>query len=198
MGHIKLTMKLLVLLAAIGYASAASSHAVTCDECQAGAQGLVDRLLSEESLAEQGAILKAIVCPQLDDPAGCEANVDMWFGDMATCIYNHFVLEGDVCSRLGLCKKASIFTPVTGLARNVPMSLPGLLTTWQLRTPSLRVLSTSRETVSVARMDTLMTVLLLSLPLCLLLCQFLLEFSWNRLLSFARRLLVFARLKIKS
>merc|ERR1712096_58212 len=107
----KLTMKLLVLLAAIGYASAASSHAVTCDECQAGAQGLGDRLLSEESLAEQGAILKAIVCPQLDDAASCEAAIDMWFGDMASCIYNHFILEGDVCSRLGLCKKAAIFTP---------------------------------------------------------------------------------------
>ena len=35
----------------------------------------------------------------------------MWFPDMAGCIYNHFVLEGDVCSRLGLCKKAAIFTP---------------------------------------------------------------------------------------
>merc|ERR1711892_1544716 len=43
--------------------------------------------------------------------AACEANVDMWFPDMAGCIYNHFVLEGDVCSRLGLCKKAAIFTP---------------------------------------------------------------------------------------
>merc|ERR1719186_1885281 len=30
---------------------------------------------------------------------------------MASCIYNHFILEGDVCSRLGLCKKAAIFTP---------------------------------------------------------------------------------------
>jgi hypothetical protein len=35
----KLIMKFLVLLAAIGCASAASSNAVTCDECQAGAGG---------------------------------------------------------------------------------------------------------------------------------------------------------------
>merc|ERR1711862_382527 len=96
---------------AVGYASAASSNAVTCEECQAGAAALVDRLLSEASLTEQGEILKALVCPQTDDPASCEAAVDMWFGDMATCIYNHFVLEADVCSRLGLCKKVSIFTP---------------------------------------------------------------------------------------
>ncbi|CAN0555293.1 unnamed protein product, partial [Ectocarpus sp. 8 AP-2014] len=104
-------MKFLVLLAAIGCASAASSNAVTCDECQAGAAGLVDHLLSDASLAEQGEILKAIVCPQLEDADACMGAIDMWFGDMASCIYNHFVLEGDVCSRLGLCKKASIFTP---------------------------------------------------------------------------------------
>ena len=75
-------MKFLVLLAAIGCASAASSNAVTCDECQAGAgkwfsilygdftiliaAALVDHLLSDASIAEQGAILKAVVCPQLD------------------------------------------------------------------------------------------------------------------------------------
>ena len=73
--------------------------------------GLVDHLLSEDSLAEQGEILKAVVCPATPDPESCAANVDMWFPDMASCIYNHFVLESDVCARLGLCKKAAIFTP---------------------------------------------------------------------------------------
>ena len=72
---------------------------------------LVAHLLTEESLGEQISFIKALVCPQLEDPAGCEAGVDMWYGDMASCIYNHFVIEADVCSRLGLCKKASIFTP---------------------------------------------------------------------------------------
>merc|ERR1739838_118932 len=108
---LKLKMKFLVLLAAISCASAASSNAVTCDECQAGAAALVTHILSDESIAEQVAILKAVVCPQLDDAEGCEASLDMWFGDMASCIYNHFILEGDVCSRLGFCKKAAIFTP---------------------------------------------------------------------------------------
>merc|ERR1711892_677666 len=83
----KLKMKFLVLLAAISCASAASSNAVTCDECQAGAAALVEHLLSEASIAEQGAILKAVVCPQLDDAAACEASIDMWFADMASCIY---------------------------------------------------------------------------------------------------------------
>merc|ERR1711872_318738 len=95
--HTKLKMKFLVLLAAVGYASAASSNAVTCEECQAGAAGLVDHLLTDASLAEQGEFVKALVCPQLHDPA--------------SCIYPHFVLEGDVCTMLGLCKKVSIFTP---------------------------------------------------------------------------------------
>jgi hypothetical protein len=47
----------------------------------------------------------------MEDVDACMAAIDGYFGDMASCIYNHFVLEGDVCSRLGLCKKASIFTP---------------------------------------------------------------------------------------
>merc|ERR1711915_28070 len=98
-----LTMKFFVLLAAIGAASAASSNAVTCEECQQGAAALVDHLLTSESLDEQAGFIKALVCP--------EAAVDMWFADMATWIYNHFVIDGDVCSRLGLCKKASIFPP---------------------------------------------------------------------------------------
>merc|ERR1711868_216085 len=59
-----LSMKLLVLaIAAISTVSA--SKAVTCDECQAAVTDLVARLLSEESLAEQKAILKLTVCPQL-------------------------------------------------------------------------------------------------------------------------------------
>merc|ERR1719402_1484282 len=94
-------------------------------KCQAGAAALVDRLLSDASLAEQGEILKALVCPQTADPANCEAAVDMWFGDMAGCIYNHFVLEADVCSRLGLCKKASIFTPQTADPANCEAAVWG-------------------------------------------------------------------------
>ena len=39
----KLIMKFLVLLAAIGCASAASSNAVTCDECRAGTGTLLVR-----------------------------------------------------------------------------------------------------------------------------------------------------------
>merc|ERR1712020_606851 len=93
-----LSMKLLILaIAAISTVSA--SKAVTCDECQAAVTDLVARLLSEESLAEQKAILKLTVCPQLPD-IDCEGTLDMWFPDMASCIYNHFMLEQDVCGQL--------------------------------------------------------------------------------------------------
>merc|ERR1711976_281770 len=101
-----LIMKFLVLaLATLGSFSA--SKAVTCDECQAAVTDLVARLLSEESLAEQIAILKLTVCPELPD-IDCEGTLDMWFPDMAGCIYNHFMLEQDVCGELlGLCYKKS-------------------------------------------------------------------------------------------
>jgi len=97
-------MKVLVLtLAAISAVSA--SRAVTCDECQAAVVDLVTRLTSPESIAEQIAILKLTVCPQLPD-IDCEGTLDMWFADMANCIYNHFMLEQDVCGELlGLCYK---------------------------------------------------------------------------------------------
>merc|ERR1712037_233685 len=86
-----LNMKLLILaIAAISTVSA--SKAVTCDECQAAVTDLVARLLSEESIAEQVAILKLTVCPQPPD-IDCEGTLDMWFPDMAGCIYNHFMLE---------------------------------------------------------------------------------------------------------
>ena len=53
----------MLALAALGSVSA--SKAVTCDECQAAVTDLVARLLSEESLAEQIAILKLTVCPEV-------------------------------------------------------------------------------------------------------------------------------------
>merc|ERR1712244_79969 len=64
-----------------------------CDECQAAAQDFVSHLLTEESLAEQVQLMKDNVCPQLGMD-GCEGILDMWYADMATCIFNHFIIEG--------------------------------------------------------------------------------------------------------
>merc|ERR1712243_345330 len=171
------TMKFLVLLAAVGYASAASSNAVTCEECQAGAAALVDRLLSDASLSEQGEILKALVCPQTEDPASCMAAVDMWFGDMATCIYNHFVLEADVCSRLGLCKKVSIFTPRDWTCEECTDIIARTADYMSADETIAMGLSTCRENASVARTVTLTTAVTLSPPSSLWPCLSLLMFS---------------------
>ena len=38
---------------------------------------------------------------------GCEGILDMWYPDMASCIFNHFILESDACSLAGLCYKKS-------------------------------------------------------------------------------------------
>ena len=58
-------MKFLILAIAAISAVSADNKAVTCDECQAAVGDLVTRLLGEESLAEQIAILKLVVCPQV-------------------------------------------------------------------------------------------------------------------------------------
>merc|ERR1711874_135277 len=122
-----LTMKfLLVLVAAVGVSQAA----VTCDECQAAAQDFVSHLLSEESLAEQTQIMKDNVCPQLGID-GCEGILDMWYADMASCIFNHFILEGDACSLAGLCyKKTAMEKMRDWTCESAPCSCQAWLTSW--------------------------------------------------------------------
>merc|ERR1711915_1084735 len=191
-----LTMKFFVLLAAIGAASAASSNAVTCDECQQGAAALVDHLLTSESLDEQAGFIKALVCPETADPAACEAAVDMWFADMATA--STTTLSSMVMSApdLVFARRPPSSPHVTGLARSAPTFLPELLTTCPILPLLMKELHTFRETASVARMDTLTTALTPSAALFHLPCQFLPRSSLNRPLSFAKKLLVFAKLPI--
>merc|ERR1711872_1009041 len=176
--HTKLKMKFLVLLAAVGYASAASSNAVTCEECQAGAAGLVDHLLTDASLAEQGEFVKALVCPQLP----VSTHTLSWKVMSAPCWVS--------------ARRSPSSPHVTGLARNALTSLPELLPTCPRTTPLPWVLSTRRETASVVRMDTLMTALTWYLLLFLLPCQSLLISWWSKLLNFAQRLSAFARLQM--
>merc|ERR1712090_55646 len=81
------TMKFLLLIAAIGFASAA----VTCDECKAAAAGLVERLTTDASLEEQAGILIATICPQAPDAAACEAAITEWWDDIAKCLFPEFL-----------------------------------------------------------------------------------------------------------
>merc|ERR1711978_324899 len=99
-------MKVLFFAATIALASA--GLAPTCDECNAAAAGLLERLTSAESIAEQTGILISQVCPQAADAAACEAGLSMWWSDMAMCLYPAFIGAGDACERLGLCKVKSV------------------------------------------------------------------------------------------
>merc|ERR1711874_333062 len=69
-------MKVLLLSATLALASA--SFAPSCEECNAAAAGLLARLTSPESIAEQTGILISQVCPQAADAAACEAGLSQW------------------------------------------------------------------------------------------------------------------------
>merc|ERR1711936_929628 len=98
-------MKVLLLSATLAFASA--SFAPSCEECNAAAAGLLARLTSPESIAEQTGILISQVCPQAADAAACEAGLSQWWGDMANCLFPAFIGAGDACEQLGLCKVKS-------------------------------------------------------------------------------------------
>merc|ERR1712183_274949 len=99
-------MKVLFIAATIALSSA--GLAPTCDECNAAAAGLLERLTSAESIAEQTGILISQVCPQAADAAACEAAFSQYWGDMAGCLYPAFIGASDACQRLGLCKVKSV------------------------------------------------------------------------------------------
>merc|ERR1712080_754792 len=96
-------MQILLLLAAIGYTSAA----VTCEDCKAASAGLVDHLTSAESLQEQELILIQTLCPATPDPKACEEGITQWWKDIAGCLYPHFIGD-DACIKLGLCTKNTL------------------------------------------------------------------------------------------
>merc|ERR1712241_1275393 len=102
----QVAMKVLFIAATLALASA--GFAPSCDECNAAAQGLLARLTSAESIAEQTGILISQVCPQAADQTMCEEGLAMWWGDMAKCLYPAFIGASDACQRLGLCKVKSL------------------------------------------------------------------------------------------
>merc|ERR1711892_1198151 len=62
-------MKVILFLAAI---CGAAYSDVSCDDCKVAAAGLIDRLTSEESIAEQIGIMIAAVCPSFPAELACE------------------------------------------------------------------------------------------------------------------------------
>merc|ERR1712168_1113349 len=92
-------MKVLFIAATL----APAGFAPSCEECNTAAAGLLERLTSPESIAEQMAILISQVCPQAADAAACEAGLTMWWSDMAMCLYPAFIPGDSPCGLLGLC-----------------------------------------------------------------------------------------------
>merc|ERR1719431_1616835 len=92
-------------------AASTASGAVTCDECKTGTTDLVDRLTSPSSIAEQIAILTAVVCPQLSPDMNCEELLNTWWGDAATCMYTHIADSSPTpCVQLGYCASRRALT----------------------------------------------------------------------------------------
>merc|ERR1712098_416496 len=108
---------------------------VTCDDCQTATGALIDRLLSEDSIAEQVTIVGATVCPSLPDPAGCEEYLATWWGDAADCLFN-FIADSNPCGTLGFCKRRPTPCPRTGPVTSALMCWPACLPTCRRLTPS--------------------------------------------------------------
>merc|ERR550517_1051634 len=54
---------------------------------------------------EQTAILKGALCPAEEDPAACEAALDMYWSQIGLAMYPVFLEANAVCGELGVCKK---------------------------------------------------------------------------------------------
>merc|ERR1711972_892098 len=104
-------MKVLLLSATLALASA--TWAPSCEECNAAAAGLLARLTSPESIAEQTGILISQVCPQAADAAACEAGLSQWWGDMANCLFPAFIGAGDACTDIMTRVAAFVVKPET-------------------------------------------------------------------------------------
>merc|ERR1712055_175864 len=113
---VHLTMKFLILAAILGFTSALNLRTPTCDECKTAIADLHAHLLSEESMAEQIAILIAAGCPTQPDPAQCEADVAKYWPGIATATYGFFFTEKEPCGEMGLnvCKREWTCDDCTG------------------------------------------------------------------------------------
>merc|ERR1711974_71372 len=91
------SMKVFVLLAVIGFASAAKVRLPSCDECKRGVESLHEHLISEESLAEQMEILIEQGCPSSPNPGLCEEDIKMYMPQFLPAVYQFFFHESAAC-----------------------------------------------------------------------------------------------------
>jgi len=104
-------MKVLAAIATICLASAVRAD-FTCDDCLVFGGNMQAYLMSAESIAEQTELLVALLCPQLEDPAGCETGIRTWWAGIGAAMYPVFLEPGSVCEELAACKvKGMVATP---------------------------------------------------------------------------------------
>merc|ERR1712098_789348 len=88
-------MKFLLLVSALSLASGTKLGAVTCDECKAASQGLVERLTTDASLEEQAGILIATLFPEFLGGADVLAKVAEFIKDPETVEKGVAYLQGE-------------------------------------------------------------------------------------------------------
>merc|ERR1712212_255885 len=114
-------VKMKVLFIAATLALASAGFAPSCGECNAAAAGLLARLTSADSIAEQAGILISQVCPQAADAAACEAGLATG-GATWQCASTPLSLEPEMpASNLVFARRRGACS-VTGPATTAPTS----------------------------------------------------------------------------
>merc|ERR1711874_355304 len=97
-------MKLFLAIAVACLVPAIKADA-TCEDCITFGTAMQGYLMSADSIAEQTELLVAILCPQAQDQAECDAAIRKYWEGIALAMYPVFLDANDVCAQLGVCKK---------------------------------------------------------------------------------------------
>merc|ERR1712198_14924 len=98
----RINMKFFAAIALACLASSVSAE-ITCDDCLTFSGNMQTYLMSGESVAEQTELLVALLCPQAEDAAGCEAGFWAWWAKIAAAMYPEFLEANSICGQLGAC-----------------------------------------------------------------------------------------------
>merc|ERR1712200_14730 len=97
-------MKLFLAIAVACLVPAIKADA-TCEDCITFGTAMQGYLMSADSISEQTELLVAILCPQAQDQAECDAAIRKYWEGIALAMYPVFLDANDVCAQLGVCKK---------------------------------------------------------------------------------------------
>merc|ERR1712243_238114 len=125
MGTTKRTMKAFTLLPLLATAAAIPE----CQECLDSIERLLARITSEDSLAEQAAILTGTVCPGAPDPDACEAGLPVQWPIIGAVLFPEFLKGDAICGDTGVCRE------MTTAAMHLTLPTVGIL--WHSSSPLL-------------------------------------------------------------